>query len=73
MAFAKFQRMVITSYITREITYHKLPPLNIPRFFQNGGTLIGAALGDIRPDQLVELSSDKKTTGPIYPDMNFSP
>ena len=66
MAFAKFQRMVIISYITREITYEKLPPLNIPRMFKNGGNLIGAALGDILPDELEEFSSDKKTIGPIY-------
>ena len=72
MLFAKFQRVIIINHIKNEAKRLKLTSLRIPHFFKPASTFIGAALGDIRPSQLEELSSDKKTSGPIYPDLDIS-
>ena len=72
MAFAKPQRLLIISHITRTITYtHESVSLKIPPYFKNGGCLIGAAVGDIQPNQREDFQSDKKSTGPIYDELTF--
>jgi len=44
----------------------------IPRYFKRGGLLIGAAMNDIKPSELVDFRSDMRSTGPIYGDEIFN-
>jgi hypothetical protein len=64
--------MIITSLISRWAAYNiEIQNFKIPRFLKKGGLLIGAAVGDIQPSELIGFRSDMRSTGPIYGDIIF--
>ena len=75
MEFPTFQRLNINSHISRWLAFNPKDDeedFKIPRYFKRGGLLIGAAINDIKPSELVDFRSDMRSTGPIYGDEIFN-
>jgi len=75
MEFPTFQRLNINSHISRWLAFNPKDDeedFKIPRYFKRGGLLIGAAINDIKPSELVDFRSDMRSSGPIYGDEIFN-